>query len=336
MAARIASVTRKKSLSDKELEPYFKVPHKHHEKLDQCAMAEMPVLTAPESIFLPAPDGLKLHVRRHGRPGPGQPIVCLPGLSRTTADFDDLASALARDFGRHVVALDYRGRGRSDYDADPANYSLPVELADVVAVLTALNAVPAIVVGTSRGGLLAMLLGATRPDMLAGVVLNDIGPAIEPGGLRRIMASLGKIAPPQDFEEGAEVLRRLNADQFPKLSPDQWLAFAKRTWREENGRLVMTYDPKLSAALGIYDLDQPLPTMWNEFDALARVPLMTIRGERSDILSAGTLAAMRGRRPDMDVIEVPDQGHAPLLAESDVIGRIAAFAVRCDAASSRH
>lgn len=289
-----------------------------------------------QSLFLAAPDGLKLHVQVHGRQEPsGLPIICLPGLSRTTEDFDDLASALARDFGRYVLALDYRGRGRSGYDSNPSHYNLAVELGDIIAVLTALGTSPAVLIGTSRGGLLAMLLGVARPDMIAGVVLNDIGPVIEPQGLKRIMASVGKIAPPDNFDQAVELLRQLNAAQFPHLTREQWLAFAKRTWREDNGRLVMTYDPKLSEALGIYDLDQLLPTMWKEFDALSQVPLMAIRGENSDILSAETLAAMRARRPDMDVIEVHDQGHAPLLAEPDVIGKIGAFVADCDSTPRR-
>jgi pimeloyl-ACP methyl ester carboxylesterase len=186
-------------------------------------------------------------------------------------------------------------------------------------------------VGTSRGGLLAMLLGATRPGMIAGVVLNDIGPVIEPRGLMRIKASLGKAPQPKDFDDAAAILRRLHGGQFPRLTAEQWLAFAHRTWREDNGRLVLTYDPNLSVALAAVDAETPLPALWKEFDALAHVPMMVIRGGTSDILSPETVAAMRARRGELEVIEIPDQGHTPLLAEDDVIARIAAFAARCDA-----
>jgi pimeloyl-ACP methyl ester carboxylesterase len=321
---------------DRELEPHFKVPHKRPTKPDRRPMTEDPVPAQARSIFVAAPDGLRLHVRCHGRSeASGLPILCLPGLSRTTADFDDLAAALADGFDRRVLALDYRGRGLSDFDPDPKHYSLPVELADVIAVMEALRIKPAIVVGTSRGGLLAMLIAAVRPDMLAGVILNDIGPVIEARGLARIAASLGKMPQPDNLEQAAEILRQLNRAQFPKLTPAQWLAFAKRTWRDDHGRLALTYDPKLAAALESYDLTQPLPAAWEQFDALSGVPLMAIRGEHSDILSAETLAAMRARRPDMAVIEVPDQGHTPLLAEPDVIERIAAFVKRCDDAAAK-
>jgi len=285
------------------------------------------------SLFLTAPDGLKLHVRAYGSRGAsGLPVVCLPGLTRTTDDFETLAEALSSDADkpRRVYALDYRGRGLSDYDRDPMNYTLVTELGDTLAVLTALSAMPAVFIGTSRGGLLTMLMAVARPTAIAGAVLNDIGPVIEPKGLARIKSYVGKLPQPTNFEEGAEILRRLFDQQFPKLTAEDWLAYSRRTYKQDSKGLALTYDERLAKTLEGIEFDKPLPPLWKEFDALASVPLMVIRGANSDILSEETVAAMRERHPGMTALTIPDQGHAPLLAEPDTIRRIAEFVSRCD------
>jgi pimeloyl-ACP methyl ester carboxylesterase len=287
------------------------------------------------SHFVTAPDGLRLHVRAYGpRTAPAPAVVCLPGLARSSADFHALATILAGDAERpcRVIAIDYRGRGRSDYDRDAGNYSVTVELADLVAVLTALEIVPAVFLGTSRGGILAMLLAAVRPTAMAGVVLNDIGPVIDIRGLMRIKSYVGKLPQPSDFDDGAEILRRLFDAQFPKLAPDDWLAFAQRTFVEKDGRLTADYDPGLANTLASIDPARPLPPLWREFEALAGLPLMVIRGANSDLLAPATVADMRARRPDLELLEVPDQGHAPLLVEAQIIGRIGTFVSTCGGA----
>lgn len=289
---------------------------------------------AATSIFITAQDGLKLHVRSYGpRRAPALPVVCLPGLARTVADFEPLATVLASNPNspRRVLALDSRGRGKSDYDRNPANYNLQIELADVLAMLTALGIARAVFVGTSRGGILAMLLATARPTAIAGCVLNDIGPVIEPKGLMRIKSYVGKLPRPASFHEAADVLRRLFGSQFPKLSDDDWIVFARRTFKDAAGRIVPNYDVKLAGTLARVGPDQRLPALWKDFDALARVPVMVIRGGNSDILSAGTVEAMRARRDRLDVLEVPDEGHAPLLTGDNSIGPIAAFVAACDA-----
>jgi pimeloyl-ACP methyl ester carboxylesterase len=286
------------------------------------------------SQFITTHDGLKLHVSAYGaRTAAGLPVVCLPGLARTGADFDRLATALAADAQRprHVVALDSRGRGLSDYDRDPFNYSFATELADLMAVLTALDIGPAVFVGTSRGGILTMLLAVARPTAIAGVVLNDIGPVIDVRGLARIKGYVGRLPQPKSLQDGAGILRALFAAQFPKLSDDDWMAFSRRSFKQQNGKLVPTYDVRLAKTLAALDLERPIPSLWAEFDALAGVPVMLIRGANSDLLSIATVAAMRARRSEMAVIEVPDQGHAPLLAEPEIIGDIGAFVAYCEA-----
>jgi len=298
-----------------------------------------------EDIFVTAPDGLKLHVRSYGpRPGPNLPtmslpVVCLPGLARTAADFHDLAVVLGSDpdAPRRVIAIDYRGRGLSDYDRDPRNYNLKTELADLLAVLTVLNVGPAVFVGTSRGGILAMLLASVRPTAIAGVVLNDIGPVIEPSGLARIKSYVGKLPRPKSFEEGAEILRRLFGKQFTKLTDEQWLAYSHRSFKPGQGSIAVqgtalepTYDVQLAKTLRGIDFGRRMPPLWNEFDALGRVPLLVLRGENSDLLSEATLTAMRERRGGMETFVVPEQGHAPILSGAELIGKIAGFAAACE------
>jgi pimeloyl-ACP methyl ester carboxylesterase len=295
--------------------------------------------TSPEaprpgnSVWITAPDGLRLHVREYGTSSaPGLPVVCLPGLARTTGDFAELAPALAAGPPRrHVIAIDSRGRGQSDHDVDHTNYNCTVELGDIVSVIIELDIGPAVFVGSSRGGVLTMLLAVAYPSAIAGVVLHDVGPVTEPKGIARIKSYIGKVPHPRSYEEGAEVLRHLMGTQFPNLSDEQWLRGAQLAWHVKHGVLEPSYDVGIARALAGIDVEKPMPALWNEFDALAGVPMLVIRGANSDMLSAATVAAMRGRRATLDVIEVPDQGHAPIL-EGDLVRRIVRFVESCDAA----
>ena len=296
------------------------VPDPEHGAIDQG-----------KSLFITAQDGLRIHVREYGtRNAPGLPVVCLPGLARTAADFDELAPALAAGPPeRHVIAVDLRGRGHSDHDADHANYNCMVELADIVGVLIALGVGPAVFVGSSRGGVLTMMLGTVHPIAIAGVVLHDVGPVTEAKGVARLRGYLGKLPHPHSYEEGAEVLRELMSAQFPNLTADQWLGISRRTWHLKHGGLKPAYDIGIARALAGIDIELPMPSLWHEFDALAGVPMLVIRGANSDILSAATVAAMRARRTKMELIEVSDQGHAPLL-EGDIVHRIVRFVESCE------
>ena len=297
------------------------------------ATSEMAKIAA-ESIFVSASDGLRLHMRTYGHSSSGRrPVVCLPGLTRTEADFEMLARHLASHpvNPSRVLALDYRGRGQSAYDPEWRNYNLGVELDDVCTVLSSLGVDRAVFVGTSRGGLITMLLAATRPDMIAGAVLNDIGPVIESAGLMRIKGYVGQPDRPMDHADGARRLRELFGLQFPKLSDAEWLAWSQRAYATGVDGLTARYDPRLAHTLEDVTLDTPLPALWPQFDALAKAaPVMVIRGALTDILSSQTVTTMREHRPDMQLIEVPDQGHAPLLDDSETIAKISRFVAACD------
>jgi pimeloyl-ACP methyl ester carboxylesterase len=287
------------------------------------------------SHFISAPDGLMLHAAEFGdRTSPRLPAVCLPGLARTAADFDSLAEALASDAKspRRVVAIDYRGRGRSAYDRDPTNYTYATELGDLEAVLTALDVGPAVFIGTSRGGILTMLLAALSPTRIAGAVLNDIGPVIEPNGLMRIKGYVGKLPQPASWSDAAGILKRMFDAQFPKLTGEDWLAAARLTWRDDDGGLTLNYDPRLARTLDAIDPEKPVPELWPQFEALAHAPLMVIRGTLSDLLSEATVSEMRRRRRKIEVVDVADEGHPPRLGTPELIRRIAQFARACDEA----
>ena len=285
-------------------------------------------------VFCQSADGLKLHAKVIGPDdSKALPVLCLPGLTRTTDDFDDIARAIATSPSapRKVVAIDYRGRGLSDYDPDPAKYAVPVELGDVLAIAASLGISRAILLGTSRGGLISMAMAAAQPKLLAGVILNDIGPALEIDGLMKIKGYIANPPPRKTWNEAAHGLKELFGTVFPSLTDDEWTAWARRAFREKaGGGLERTYDLKISHTLDGLDPSNPLPQIWELFDAMAGFPLMLIHGALSDLLSVQGVKDMVTRRPDIDLVTVADQGHAPLLADKPTMDRIVAFCERCD------
>lgn len=276
-------------------------------------------------LMVSAADGLHLYARDYGPDvGNALPVVCLPGLARTSEDFHDLARALSTnpDHPRRVLALDYRGSGRSEWDRDWRQYDVRVELNDTLQVLAVAGVEKAVFVGTSRGGLITMALSAVRPILLGGAVLNDVGPVIETKGIARIRGYVGKLPLPRSMMEAGQILRGLFGAQFPGFTDAQWEKQARGTWREDQGRLVLNYDPSLMNTLEALDLDMPLPNLWPFFEGLAHVPVLAIRGGHSDLLTAETLRRMKERHPRLTALTVEGQGHA-LVIEGDLIGAIA-------------
>lgn len=279
------------------------------------------------SRFIQTPDGLSLHIRIYGEALSGTPVICLPGLTRNSRDFHQLAVILSQSANpSRVVTVDSRGRGLSDRDVDKSRYALPVEALDVVTVLDALAIDRAAFIGTSRGGLILHLLAASHPERLAAVVLNDIGPVIEREGLEQIKTYLGREQKaPSDMGEAAGVLRAIHGDAFPALRPEDWRDMADAIYREIDGRIVADFDPAIAAQMVGADLSQPIPDLWKNFEAFDRTPLMAIRGETSKLLSAKTLAEMVSRHPGLVTVTAKGQGHAPILHLDGLAARIGDF-----------
>lgn len=284
-------------------------------------------------FYYSSQDGLRLHARAYGEASPGTlPVICLAGLTRNARDFHDLALFLARHpkTPRRVIAFDYRGRGRSEYDRDWRNYDVMVEAGDILAGLTALGVEHGAFIGTSRGGLIIHALAAMRPAALKAVVLNDIGPAVEGAGLAQIRAYLERAPKPKDFAEAVAIQRMALGQSFSALEDADWERLVRTFYRDEAGVPVPDFDPGLLQTLNGVDLNKPLPTFWPQFMGLGGVPVLAIRGANSMLLSAETLAEMGRRHPDIETVTVAGQGHAPLLETAGLPDRIASFLARAE------
>jgi pimeloyl-ACP methyl ester carboxylesterase len=285
-------------------------------------------------VFFTAHDGLKLYARHYPAPGSRRrPLLCLAGLTRNSRDFHDLATALSQGaHARPVFALDYRGRGCSEHDPDWKNYAIPIEMLDVQDFITVFGLHRAAIVGTSRGGLIAMVLAAAQPTAIGAVVLNDIGPVIERAGLTRIAGYVGKTPPAATWQQATELVASMNRRAFPAVSDAQWEDVARQWFNEKDGRPAAGYDAKLGKSISVRD--GPAPELWPQFMALSHAPLLVIRGGTSDLLSQATVRQMCARHPNSTALTVSGQGHAPLLKDEPTIAAIARFLVEVDAGRS--
>ena len=268
-------------------------------------------------------DGLTLRFRDYHTARPGRPaVLCLPGLTRNARDFAEIAALLAPT--HRVICPDTRGRGLSDRDPDWRNYHPGTYVQDTLHLLDHLGLDTVVVIGTSMGGLMAMMMAATVPDRLAGVVLNDVGPVVAPEGLRRIQGYVGKTAAVASWDEAVAQVKAINQPFYPDYTEADWLGMARKLYRDgPDGTPVADYDPDI--ARGLAEGSAVPPDLWPLFEALRDIPTLALRGEMSDILSAETLAEMAARHPSMTAVTVADRGHAPMLDEPDAHGAIAAF-----------
>jgi len=271
-----------------------------------------------EDRFWTSSDGLTLHYRNYPGPDGGGrlPVLCLHGLTRNSRDFADLAETLAAT--RRVIVPEMRGRGMSDYAPDSDTYSPATYVADVEKLLAEQDIARFVAVGTSMGGLMTMLMAAGKPGRMAAVVMNDIGPVVEPEGLSRISGYVGQGRSYPTWVHAARGLAETHAAAFPDYTLDQWLDMAKRTMVvSQSGRIVFDYDMAIAEPFGKPGNAAP-PNLWLAFEALAGVPMLLVRGELSDLVSPDTVKQMGTRNPKMRTVTVQRVGHAPTLDEPEV------------------
>lgn len=280
---------------------------------------------ATNASFFTSHDGLKLYYRDFGADNAGTPVICLPGLTRNSRDFEDLANTLSDS--RRVITCDFRGRGFSEYDENWQNYHPLTYVQDTWTLLDHLGIDKVIVVGTSLGALCAMAMAKTQGDRVAAVVMNDIGPEINPAGIARVQEYTGRVPPVTSWDEAAEQARTIYGEWLPGLSDDDWKKMAWRAYREgEDGVPRLDMDANIGEAVRKVGPQKGDP--WELFDALAETPVTLLWGVMSDILTKDIIDKMTVRKPDLQVVPVPNRGHVPLLDEPECLAAIDALLER--------
>ncbi len=248
------------------------------------------------------------------------------GLTRNSADFEDICNELADRY--RLIVVDQRGRGLSDYDPDPANYNPLVYVQDMFLLLETLELSSVILLGTSMGGIMAMMMTVMKPEMVQAIIINDVGPEIAEKGLDRLKKYVGKQAPVCNWEEAVERTSAINSIAFPEASDQFWLKFAKRLYREDDkGCPVIACDPNIAVLLNDNNNGEnsAAPNLWPVYEQILDKPILLIRGELSDIIDVECVNQMKQMKPDIEILEIPNVGHAPLLSEPEVEPRIVKF-----------
>ena len=279
--------------------------------------------TAWQDRYFESSDGLRLYYRDYAAAEPGRlPVLCLPGLTRNSRDFETVALRLQRT--RRILSPDLRGRGRSQYDPQWRNYHPGTYLGDLARLLADAGVERVVLLGTSLGGILSMLIASTAPRVPAGVILNDIGPEVAAEGLQRIAAYVGRGGPVRNWEEAARQMRATYGVAMPDASDADWHAFARRSYTEVDGVPCLDVDPGIGEAVRAAPAGAA-PDLWPVFAALRPVPTLAIRGALSDVLSHATFERMAAEKPDLRRLTVARRGHPPLLDEPECVAAIDAF-----------
>lgn len=273
-----------------------------------------------------SPEGLKLHYRDYDGPLEGPPILCLPGLTRNARDFEPVAEAFA---GKHrVIAVDFRGRGLSDFDPDPSRYHPATYVADVLKLLDQLGIADAVFVGTSLGGIVTMLLASEEPERIASALLNDIGPELVESGLDRIRDYVGKGVEARDWDEAAGLYAKGMGDIYPRWTKDEWERFARRVMHEGGAKgLTSNYDRRVADNVVAGSTSAPMDA-WHLLDDLKDKPVTILRGENSDLFSDEVAQRMLDHLGEAELVTIPDVGHAPSFDEPESIAALAALIER--------
>ena len=272
-------------------------------------------------------DGLHLYARDYPAAGgeAGLPVICLHGLTRNSKDFEEIAPVIA-GWGRRVIVPDVRGRGLSDADPKPRNYQPKVYARDVVTMMAELGVERAVFLGTSMGGIITMTMMAIRPGAVVAAILNDVGPAMAPEGIARILSYAGKSKAIRSWDDAAAYVRQTNAIAFPDYGDEDWHRFARRTFRDTGGGPERDYDPAIAIPLGRPASKITLWLVGIMFRRLARKrPTLLIRGELSDLITDDIASAMQRAAPAMLRVDVPNVGHAPMLTEPEAVDAIRNF-----------
>lgn len=275
--------------------------------------------------FFTSRDGLQIYYRDYPGDASKAPVLCLHGLTRNSRDFAALAEHIAPS--RRVLVPDQRGRARSQYDANWLNYHPGTYVDDMWTLLRELSVERLIVIGTSLGGLMAMLMAAMRPQMLAGVVLNDIGPEIDPVGVARIQSYVGRLPPVRSWDDAAAQMKTIFGVALPDYDERRWHELARNSFDEgDDGVPRLAADPKIGDAVrSIPPPPGAVQGMWLAFGQLRNIPALALRGAHSDLLSAATLERMQQEVPELVAVTVPNRGHAPQLDEPQSLRAIDAF-----------
>jgi pimeloyl-ACP methyl ester carboxylesterase len=288
-------------------------------------------MAAPRTdIWISSADGnLRLHAEVQGPKNAPLTVLCLHGLTRNVADFGFIADHLSARY--RVIAASQRGRGKSEWDPQTARYRPTTYVADMFGLLDHLAIERVAVIGTSMGGIMAMLMGAMQPARLEGMVLNDIGPEVPAAGLARLRRSLNDRTPANTWAEASLQARRLNEPAFPEYGAADWEAFARRTYMQDPaGRPVPAFDPAILEGLNATDPTAVPPDLWAPWRQLQAIPILAIRGALSDILSAETLVSMGARHPNLTALTLAHRGHAPMLDEPAAVAAIDEFLRRLE------